>query len=206
MARQTLISQINGEWWTPEMVADLHGVKLYKVMAHINNGVSMKTLITRPWAEPIRARANGTPIVEHKVQGIQWTWGFVYFIYYTYQREHFLSVTRAALRHAVSKHIRELGPQHGIVQWYRDYIVLPGTNALAHMQRAYQLYLEKGDAFLKTGDAWGDTHITEQQMFDMSVKRTMKYPKLIHHLPKDKITEMVMLVCRRVKEGIPYEE
>lgn len=206
MAKQKLISQIDAEWWTPEMVAELHGVKLYKVNAHLENGVSLKTLVVRPWAEPIRHWTSDKVVWHDEVRDIEWTWGFIFYLISKYDNDRFVLTQRSSLRAFVRKHIREHGSASaGIRRWYEEYILPFGEQFSDHVKKAYERY-QAGDSKLPQKSAWDNMHITQEDLFNQSVKRTRMYPKLIHHLPEDKITEMVLLVCRRAKQGEPYDE
>lgn len=206
MAKQKLISQIDAEWWTPEMVAELHGVKLYKVNAHLENGVSLKTLVGRPWAEPIRHWTSDKVVWHDEVRDIEWTWGFIFYLISKYDNDRFVLTQRSSLRAFVRKHIREHGSASaGIRRWYEEYILPFGEQFSDHVKKAYERY-QAGDSKLPQKSAWDNMHITQEDLFNQSVKRTRMYPKLIHHLPEDKITEMVLLVCRRARQGEPYDE
>ena len=206
MAKQKLISQIDAEWWTPEMVAELHGVKLYKVNAHLENGVSLKTLVERPWVEPVRHWTSDKVVWSDEVRGIKWTWGFIFFLFNRYDNDRFVSVQRSALRAFVRKHINVHGSASaGIRRWYEEYILPFGQQFSVHAKMAYERYQE-GNSKLPQESAWDRIHITQEDLFNQSVKRTRMYPKLIHHLPEDKITDMVLLVCRRARQGEPYDE
>nr|DAX27425.1 MAG TPA: hypothetical protein [Caudoviricetes sp.] len=206
MAKQKLISQIDAEWWTPEMVAELHGVKLYKVNAHLENGVSLKTLVVRPWAEPIRHWTSDKVVWHDEGRGVEWTWGFIFYLISKYDNDRFVLTQRSSLRAFVRKHIREHGSASaGIRRWYEEYILPFGEQFSDHVKKAYERY-QAGDSKLPQKSAWDNMHITQEDLFNQSVKRTRMYPKLIHHLPEDKITEMVLLVCRRAKQGEPYDE
>lgn len=206
MAKQKLISMIDAEWWTPEMVAELHGVKLYKVNAHIENGVSLKTLVVRPWAEPIRHWTSDKVVWHDEVRDIEWTWGFIFYLISKYDNDRFVLTQRSSLRAFVRKHIREHGSASaGIRRWYEEYILPFGEPYSDHVKKAYERY-QAGDSKLPQKSAWDNMHITQEDLFNQSVKRTRMYPKLIHHLPEDKITEMVLLVCRRARQGEPYDE
>lgn len=206
MAKQKLISQIDAEWWTPEMVAELHGVKLYKVNAHLENGVSLKTLVVRPWAEPIRHWTSDKVVWHDEVRDIEWTWGFIFYLISKYDNDRFVLTQRSSLRAFVRKHIREHGSASaGIRRWYEEYILPFGEPYSDHVKKAYERY-QAGDSKLPQKSAWDNMHITQEDLFNQSVKRTRMYPKLIHHLPEDKITEMVLLVCRRARQGEPYDE
>lgn len=206
MAKQKLISQIDAEWWTPEMVAELHGVKLYKVNAHLENGVSLKTLVERPWVEPVRHWTSDKVVWSDEVRGIKWTWGFIFFLFNQYDNDRFVSVQRSALRAFVRKHINVHGSASaGIRRWYEEYILPFGQQFSVHAKMAYERYQE-GNSKLPQESAWDRIHITQEGLFNQSVKRTRMYPKLIHHLPEDKITDMVLLVCRRARQGEPYDE
>lgn len=206
MAKQKLISKIDAEWWTPEMVAELHGVKLYKVNAHLENGVLLKTLVERPWVEPIRHWTSDKVVWSDKVYGIEWTWGFIFYLISKYDNDRFVLNQRSSLRAFVRKHIREHGSASaGIRRWYEEYILPFGQPFADHVKRAYELF-QTGDGKLPQKSSWDNMHITQEDLFNQSVKRTRMYPKLIHHLPEDKITEMVLLVCRRAKQGEPYDE
>lgn len=206
MAKQKLISMIDAEWWTPEMVAELHGVKLYKVNAHLENGVSLKTLVVRPWAEPIRHWTSDKVVWHDEVRDIEWTWGFIFYLISKYDNDRFVLTQRSSLRAFVRKHIREHGSASaGIRRWYEEYILPFGEQFSDHAKKAYERY-QAGDSKLPQKTAWDNMHITQEDLFNQSVKRTRMYPKLIHHLPEDKITEMVLLVCRRARQGEPYDE
>ena len=206
MAKQKLISKIDAEWWTPEMVAELHGVKLYKVNAHIENGASLRTLVERPWAEPIRHWTSNKVIWHDEVYDIEWTWGFIFYLINKYDNDRFVLTQRKNLRNFVQKHIREHGSASaGIRRWYEEYILPFGEPYADHVKKAYERY-KIGDSKLPQKSSWDNVHITEKDLYNQSVKRTRMYPKLIHHLPEDKITEMVLLVCRRAKQGEPYDE
>lgn len=206
MAKQKLISKIDAEWWTPEMVAELHGVKLYKVNAHIENGVSLRTLVERPWVEPIRHWTSDKVVWQDKVRDIEWTWGFIFFLINRYDNDRFVLNQRKSLRNFVRKFIREHGSvSGGITRWYEEYILSFGQRFSEHAKFAYERF-QAGDGRLPQKSSWDTMHITQEDLFNQSVKRTRMYPKLIHHLPEDKITEMVLLVCRRVRQGEPYDE
>ena len=206
MAKQKLISQIDAEWWTPEMVAELHGVKLYKVNAHLENGVSLKTLVVRPWAEPIRHWTSDKVVWHDEMRDIEWTWGFIFYLISKYDNDRFVLTQRSSLRAFVRKHIREHGSASaGIRRWYEEYILPFGETYSNHAKKAYEHY-QVSNSKLPQKSAWDNMHITQEDLFNQSVKRTRMYPKLIHHLPEDKITEMVLLVCRRARQGEPYDE
>lgn len=206
MAKQKLISMIDAEWWTPEMVAELHGVKLYKVNAHLENGATLRMLVERPWVEPVRHWTSDNVVWSDEVRGIKWTWGFIFFLFNRYDNDRFVSVQRSALRAFVRKYIREYGSASaGIRHWYEEYILPFGEPFSDHVKMAYERYMT-GDGKLPQESAWDRIHITQEDLFNQSVKRTRMYPKLIHHLPEDKITDMVLLVCRRARQGEPYDE
>lgn len=206
MAKQKLISMIDAEWWTPEMVAELHGVKLYKVNAHLENGVSLKTLVVRPWAEPIRHWTSDKVVWHDEVRDIEWTWGFIFYLISKYDNDRFVLTQRSSLRAFVRKHIREHGSASaGIRRWYEEYILPFGEQFSDHAKKSYERY-QAGDSKLPQKSAWDNMHITQEDLFNHSVKRTRMYPKLIHHLPEDKITEMILLVCKRARQGEPYDE
>lgn len=206
MAKQILISKIDAEWWTPEMVAELHGVKLYKVNAHLENGATLRMLVERPWVEPVRHWTSKKVIWHDEVRGIEWTWGFIFFLINRYDNDRFVLTQRKNLRNFVQKHIREHGSvSAGIKRWYEEFILPFGSMFSDHAKFAYDRY-QNDDGKLPQKSSWGNTHITQEDLFNQSVKRTRMYPKLIHHLPEDKITEMVLLVCRRARQGEPYDE
>lgn len=206
MAKQKLISQINGEWWTPEMVAELHGVKPYKVNAHIDNGASLKMLIERPWVEPVRHWTSEKVIWDDTIRGIQWTWGFIFFLINRYDNDRFVLNQRKSLRNFVNKHIREHGKAStGITRWYEEYILPFGQQFSEHATFAFNQY-KRSNEKLPQKSSWAGVHISEQDLHDQSVKRARMYPKLIHHLPEDKITDMVILVCDRARRGEPYDK
>ena len=206
MAKQKLISKIDAEWWTPEMVAELHGVKLYKVQAHLDNGATLKMLVERPWVEPIRHWTSDKVVWHDEARGIEWTWGFIFFLINRYDNDRFVSVQRSALRAFVRKHIHDYGSvSSGITRWYEEYIMPFGQRFSEHAKMAYGIY-QASDGKLPQKSSWNNIHITQEDLFNQSVKRSRMYPKLIHHLPEDKITEMVLLVCRRAKQGEPYDE
>ncbi|MBF1221653.1 MAG: hypothetical protein HXM21_00600 [Haemophilus influenzae] len=188
------------------MVAELHGVKLYKVNAHLENGVSLKTLVERPWADPIRHWTSDKVVWHDEGRGVEWTWGFIFYLISKYDNDRFVLTQRSSLRAFVRKHIREHGSASaGIRRWYEEYILPFGEPYSDHVKKAYERY-QAGDSKLPQKSAWDNMHITQEDLFNQSVKRTRMYPKLIHHLPEDKITEMVLLVCRRAKQGEPYDE
>lgn len=201
-----LLEQIDNEWWTPEMVAALHNVKLFKVTSHLNNGVSLQSLIKMPWVEPKRERSSNKVIWDDTARGVKWTWGFVYFLIYTYDKDRFNSNKKASLNHYVAKFLKEYGTKEGLLYWYRNYLILPSTDLNEHIKNAYAKYCDNGDIYLNKGDVWSDMAITNEILLELALKRMKMYPKLIHLLPSEKITEAVMLVCRRVKEGLPYDE
>lgn len=201
-----LLENLNNEWWTPEMVAAFHGVKLFKVMAHLKNGVKLESLITMPWVEPKRERPSNKVIWDDKVRDVKWTWGFVYYLVYTYDRERFDSSKKSSINHFVAKFIKEYGTSSGLLYWYRNYLVLPSVDIHNHIRNAYAKYCEHGNDFLNKSSAWEGMTVTKEMLMDIAIKRMKAYPKLIHLLPKDKITEMVLLICKRVKEGLPYDE
>lgn len=206
MAKQKLISKIDAEWWTPEMVAELHSVKLYKVNAHIENGASLKMLVERPWVEPVRHWTSDKVVWQDKVRGIEWTWGFIFFLINRYDNDRFVSMQRSSLRAFVRKFIREHGSvSGGITRWYEEYILPFGQKFSEHVKFAYERF-QAGDGRLPQKSSWDTMHITQEDLFNQSVKRTRMYPKLIHHLPEDKITEMVLLVCKRARQGEPYDK
>lgn len=206
MAKQKLISKIDAEWWTPEMVAELHGVKLYKVNAHLENGATLRMLVERPWVEPVRHWTSKKVIWHDEVRGIEWTWGFIFFLINRYDNDRFVLTQRKNLRNFVQRHIREHGSVNaGIKRWYEEFILPFGSMFSDHAKFAYDRY-QNDDGKLPQKSSWGNTHITQEDLFNQSVKRTRMYPKLIHHLPEDKITEMVLLVCRRARQGEPYDE
>lgn len=206
MAKQKLISEIDAEWWTPEMVAELHGVKLYKVNAHLENGATLRMLVERPWVEPVRHWTSKKVIWHDEVRGIEWTWGFIFFLINRYDNDRFVLTQRKNLRNFVQRHIREHGSvSAGIKRWYEEFILPFGSMFSDHAKFAYDHY-QNDDGKLPQKSSWGNTHITQEDLFNQSVKRTRMYPKLIHHLPEDKITEMVLLVCRRARQGEPYDE
>lgn len=206
MAKQKLISKIDAEWWTPEMVAELHGVKLYKVNAHLENGATLRMLVERPWVEPVRHWTSKKVIWHDEVRGIEWTWGFIFFLINRYDNDRFVLTQRKNLRNFVQRHIREHGSvSAGIKRWYEEFILPFGSMFSDHAKFAYDRY-QNDDGKLPQKSSWGNTHITQEDLFNQSVKRTRMYPKLIHHLPEDKITEMVLLVCRRARQGEPYDE
>lgn len=188
------------------MVAELHGVKLYKVNAHLENGATLRMLVERPWVEPVRHWTSKKVIWHDEVRGIEWTWGFIFFLINRYDNDRFVLTQRKNLRNFVQKHIREHGSvSAGIKRWYEEFILPFGSMFSDHAKFAYDRY-QNDDGKLPQKSSWGNTHITQEDLFNQSVKRTRMYPKLIHHLPEDKITEMVLLVCRRARQGEPYDE
>lgn len=206
MATHKLLSNIDGEWWTSEMVAELHGVKLYKVNAHLENGATLKMLIERPWVEPVRHWTSDKVIWDDTACNIKWTWGFIFFLINRFDNDRFVLTQRKNLRNFVRKHIKENGSESsGIKRWYEEFIMPFGRQFSEHAVAMYKIYQQVGDT-LPQQSSWDSMRITQEDLFNQSVKRTRMYPKLIHHLPSDKITEMVLLVCKRVSRGEPYDE